>query len=138
MVSNEKDWLIEGTVVFPKSWGVYLPGKWPPNIPRDDDLEMLERVRLHFQDRQGELLSIKFDLRPLTHKDDFAGVLRAMKRLWNAGVVFRFAKAIHTISGKPQYISYYIWGGQYEKGSGRNNGYTGGDSTATPIYFVQE
>lgn len=96
---------------------------------KEGDLEILEKLRERFKDRQAGVLSWKFDLAPL-HKE-FPGLIRALKRLWANDIIVRFSSQFHTVHGSAEYIKYYIW-----EGSANDKGDAGRSDTRAPGYIV--
>ena len=119
--------------LFPKEWGIYLPYAGKRVELRDGDLEALHRLRDALEHKHGELVQYKWDIKPLniitTHQ---------LNTLWSNDLIFKFATTFHTISNRPQYISWYIWG-DYElpdRNEGKGNIYDGGYPTA-PRYISE-
>lgn len=113
---------------FPKEWGIML---YPEKTSRvlDSDIEFLESLRDHFKERQGEILSWKFDLAP-----EFLGCQTKLARLWENGFIVKFAGQFHTVHGNPEYIKWYIWG---ENDVGLQKSAYDGDLARTTPHFVQ-
>jgi hypothetical protein len=94
--------------VFPKKFGTMLVAPGPPTAKIGDwELGVLETLREHFWEKEGDVLSWKQELAPLADKID--GLHTGLERLWKAGLIFKFASSFHTQSGRPQYIKWYIW-----------------------------
>lgn len=94
---------------YPKEWGMQLHYTGPmPNEIRQDDVAVLYGLRDIFEKRQADVLSWKFDLKPLTK--EIPGILAVLDRLWQAGVVVKFSKQFFTKHDqRPEYIYWYIW-----------------------------
>jgi hypothetical protein len=94
--------------IFPKNFGTMLAASSPPEAKIGDrELGILEALRDRFWEKEGDVLSWKEDLAPITNEID--GLRTALERLWQAGLVFKFARSFHTQSGRPQYVQWYIW-----------------------------
>jgi len=94
---------------IPQEWGILVPRKGTYIVPKQTDLDFLELLRQHYREEFENIpVPYKFHIRTfLKKKRDLRGVLR---RLWGAGLIEKFATTIHTQSGRPQYISWYVWG----------------------------
>jgi hypothetical protein len=95
---------------IPPEWGILVPRGGTYASPTQVDLELLDFLREHYRKEfEGAPVPYKFHIQEfLKKKRDLRGALR---RLWGAGIIEKFATTIHTQSGRPQYISWYIWEG---------------------------
>lgn len=113
---------------YPKEWGMQL--HYTGNhVPLDSgDLGLLDRLREHFKEEEGAILSWKFDLSPIQNL--FPALLQVLHRLWANGFVTKFSSQFHTVHGNPEYIKWYIW----EEMDERDN--TERHDTRAPGYIV--
>jgi hypothetical protein len=112
---------------YPKKWGMQLHYTGNPLPLNGEDLAMLKRLRELFEDRQGDILSWKFDLAPLCI--DFPGITFVLKRLWANGIITKFSSQFHTVHGNAEYIKWLIWEGDTDDKVDRRD-------TGTPGYIV--
>jgi len=87
----------------PKEWGIYVQSAGRDIELKDDDLEMLDRLRVELEAQRGDLLTWKVDI------PHWVGLRAALDRLWRNGYVDKYATTLHTQSDRPQYISWWIW-----------------------------
>ena len=88
----------------PNKWGILIPRSGHYRNVRPKDLELLQRLRNHFRD--------EYYGRPIPYKQELRGQFEcrgALDRLWGAGFIEKFSTTFHTLSGRPNYISWYIW-----------------------------
>jgi len=102
---------ISGVIEYPPKWGFLIPYQGRPLTLKDVDVEALEWMREHFKERyEDEPIPIKGVLKetasPFVRK---TSILPHLLRLWANGRIERFAKGFHTLSGRPNYGSYFIW-----------------------------
>lgn len=93
---------------IPEDWGILVPrtGRFYPVT--QEDRAFLLFLREEFKSFHGKPVPYKFHIGELLKSErDLMGKLR---RLWGAGLIDKFATTLHTQSGRPQYISWYIWG----------------------------
>jgi len=114
---------------FPKDWGIYIPYGGKPRKLKDWDLGRLEQLREQLDHKRRELVSYKWDIGPLSESRSFKS---SLSRLWANNLVFKFAKQMHTISNRPEYIKWWIWE-DYERVESVTIGY----DTATPVYISE-
>jgi len=102
--------------VIPEEWGIYCPRtKQQSNVKgmKSGDLELLEKIKDMFREAYyGIPIPYKFGIDALAdgaHRSN--AIVSALGRLWKAGLIEKFATTLNTISGRPQYISWYVWGG---------------------------
>lgn len=102
--------------LFPKEWGIYLPYSGKAVKLSDGDAEALEALKEALAHKQGELIEYKWDIKPL-------GIIKVttLFRLWANDLIIKFAKQMHTISNRPEYIRWYIWG-DYERRTDSDDG----------------
>ena len=93
--------------VSQKNWGNLVPIRQPTKLA-DGDLEFLGRIRAVFERR---FVGLPIPFRVLDSWGERHGIPVGVRlsRLWRAGYIDKYAMAYHTISGRPQYASYYIW-----------------------------
>ena len=122
--------IVANYYLFPDSWNnkIRLIYDGRKTALEKGDLDTLEWLRDLFADRNGDLLSYKYDISPLC--EGGTGIRAVLKRLWKAGHILRFASAFHTQSGRPQYIDYYIW----EQVNGRVENSVEGPDQPAPRY----
>jgi len=94
---------------YPEEWGMQLHYTGSPVALGDGDFQLLQRLREHFKEEEGSVLSWKFDLSGI--QNIFPGLLLALHRLWANGFVVKFSSQFHTVHGNPEYIKWYIWEG---------------------------
>lgn len=114
---------------FPKDWGIYIPYGGKPKELKGWDLGRLEWLREQLDHKQGELVSYKWDIKPL---DTSLGLMFVLSRLWANNLIIKFAKQMHTQSNRPEYIKWWIWE-DYERVKSITIGY----DTATPVYISE-
>lgn len=110
---------------WPKEWGIYIPYGGKERKLVTNDIKKLEWLREELEHKHGELVTYKEDIQPITDLP-FRFVL---SRLWANGIIFKFAKQMHTQSGRPEYIRWWIWE-DYERTSGSI-----GSDPSTPVYI---
>lgn len=101
---------------YPEEWGILVPREGKAKPPTFEDLCFLEEARVIFEACAGEPISYRdltaewFDEMPGPHN----WLSKSLNRLWMAGYIEKFATMLHTQSGRPEYISWYIWGVKIE------------------------
>lgn len=113
---------------YPEEWGMQLHYTGDPVPLHDRDLVLLNGLREHFKGEEGDILSWKFDLKPI--QNVFPGILHSLHRLWANGLVVRFSSQFHTVHGNPEYNKWLIWEESNERDS------TEWRDTGTPGYIV--
>lgn len=95
-------------ITYPRKFGQMLVPPELTTLAMDGwEVDVLEALRDHFWEKDGEVLSWKKDLKPV--EGEFDRLRSALRNLWRAGIVLKFSKSFHTQSGRPQYIQWYIW-----------------------------
>lgn len=114
---------------YPEKWGMQMHYTGKPVPLKESDLELLGRLREHFKEEKGSILSWKFDLKPI--QNVFPGMIHALHRLWANGLVVRFSSQFHTVHGNPEYIKWLIWE-EFDEQTALE-----GSDTGTISYLVQ-
>jgi len=125
---------VEGYTVYPWEWGIPVPPPKKAAGVKPEDIELLETIRETFRDEfEGRPVPYKFYIstlvpegKPLNRNSVVAG----LHRMQAAGLVDKFAKQLHTNSGRFEYVSWYVWEDKRP--------YPPRGDPGTPVYIVQE